>query len=162
MKRIIKTLLKTRLGKLHSMSSNTCKQDMKKGTHYIMKTYNLHNLIHLITNKLSNSQFSLLFNKGTQCLRGKNYFHGQYNHNYKCDLCKKETDSQDHLLNCHVLKQHVHWDHEEVKYENIHGTLQQKISLKPPLFYPGGARQAPGGGNCGVGTTSCAGGKFAI
>ena len=68
---------------------------------------------YLITNKLSNSQVILLFNLRTQCLRGiKDNFHGQYTHNHKCDLFKKETDSQDHLLKCHVLKQHVHWYHE--------------------------------------------------
>ena len=85
---------------------------------------------YLITNKLSNNQVSLLFNLRTQCVRGiKDNFHGQYNQNLKCDLCKKETDSQDHILKCHVLKQHIRWDHEKVKYEHIHGTLQQQINV---------------------------------
>ena len=79
---------------------------------------------YLITNKLSNSKVILLFNLRTQCVRGiKENVHGQYNHNHKHDLCKKETDSQDHLLKCHVLKQHIHWDIEEVKDEHIYGTL---------------------------------------
>ena len=85
---------------------------------------------YLITNKLSKSLISLLFNLRTQCVRGiKDNFHGQYNQNLKCDLCKKETDSQDHILKCHVLKQHIRWDHEKVKYEHIHGTLQQQINV---------------------------------
>ena len=79
---------------------------------------------YLITNTLGNSQVSLLFNRRTQC-----NFHGQYNHNHKCELCQKKTDSQDHLLKCHALKQHIHWDHEEVKYEHIYGTLQQQIRI---------------------------------
>ena len=85
---------------------------------------------YLITNKLSNSQVSLLFNLRTQCVRGiKDNFHGQNNHNLKCDLCKNETDNQDHLLKCHVLKQHIQWNHEDVKHEHIYGTLQQQIDV---------------------------------
>ena len=85
---------------------------------------------YLITNKLSNNQVSLLFNLRTPCVRGiKDNFHGQYNQNLKCDLCKKETDSQVHILKCHVLKQHIQWDQEKVKYEHIHGTLQQQINV---------------------------------
>ena len=90
----------------------------------------MHPELYLITNKLSNIQVSLLFNIRPQCIRGiKDNSHDQYNQNLKCDLCKKETDSQDHILKCDVLKQHIQWDHEKVKYEHIHETLQQQIKV---------------------------------
>ena len=85
---------------------------------------------YLKTNKLNNKQVSLLFNLRNQCVRGiKDNFHGYYNHSLKCDLCNNETDTQDHLLKCHVLKQHIQWNHEEVKYKHIYGTLQQQITV---------------------------------
>ena len=86
--------------------------------------------LYLKTNRLKNKQVSLLFNLRNQCVRGiKDNFHGYYNHSLKCDLCNNETDTQDHLLKCHVLKQHIQWNHEEVKYKHIYGTLQQQITV---------------------------------
>ena len=92
------------------------------------------NLIHpqsyLITNKLNNDQVSLLFNLRTQCVRGiKENFHGHYKLNFKCDLCNNESDTQKHLLECIVLKQHIQWNHDIIKYEHIFGTLQQQITV---------------------------------
>ena len=85
---------------------------------------------YMLTNKLNNSQVSLLFNMRVQCVRGiKDNFHRQYNNNLKCDLCKNETDNQSHILKCHVLKQHIQWNNEEAKYEHIFGTLQEQISV---------------------------------
>ena len=63
---------------------------------------------YLLKNKLNNSQASFLFNMRVQCVRGiKENFHKQYNHNLKCDLCKIENYNQNHILNCHVIKQHI-------------------------------------------------------
>ena len=85
---------------------------------------------YLMTNKLNNNQVSLLFNLRTQCVRGiKDNFHGQNYQDLKCDLCENEIDTQKHILECHVLKKHVHWNHEEIKYEHIFGTLKQQISV---------------------------------
>ena len=83
-----------------------------------------------MTNKLNNSQVILLFNLRTQCVRGiKDNFHGQNYQHLKCDLCENEMDTQKHILECHVLRKHVHWNHEEIKYEHIFGTLKQQISV---------------------------------
>ena len=55
--------------------------------------------------------------------------HGYYNHSLKCDLYNNETNTHDYLFKCHVLKQHIQGNHEEVKYEHIYGTLQQQITV---------------------------------
>ena len=85
---------------------------------------------YLITNKLSNNQVILLFNLRTQCVRGiKDNFHGHNNHNLEWDLCKNETNNQDHLLKCHVWKRRIQWNHKDIKYEQIYGTLQQQMDM---------------------------------
>ena len=81
--------------------------------------------LYLKTNRLNNNQVSLLFKLRNWCIRGfKDNFHGYYKHFPKWDICNNETDSQDH-----VLKQNIQWNHDEVKYEHIYGTLQQQITV---------------------------------
>ena len=65
---------------------------------------------YLMTNKPNNSQVSLLFNIRTQCMRGiTDTFHGQNYQKLECDLCKVDIDTQNHILEFHVLKQHIKW-----------------------------------------------------
>ena len=46
-----------------------------------------------------------------------------------CDLCKKEVDKQEHILECHILKEHIKWNHENIKYDHIYGSLEQQIDV---------------------------------
>ena len=85
---------------------------------------------YIMTNKLNNSQVSLLSNLRTQYVRGiKDNFHGQNYQQLECDLCNVEIDTQNHILECHVLKQHIKWNHEDIQYNHIYGTLQQQIKV---------------------------------
>ena len=81
---------------------------------------------YLTTNKLNNKQESLLFNLRCQSVRNiKDNFHQQFTNNLLCNLCKKEIDNQEHILQCHVLQEHIKWNHEEIKYDQIYGSLEQ-------------------------------------
>ena len=89
----------------HQKGNTLNHDDLKQPQSYLMK------------NKPNNSQVSLLFNLRTQCVRGiKDNFHGQNYQQLECDLCKVEIDTQNHILECHVLKQHIKWNHEEIQY----------------------------------------------
>ena len=46
-----------------------------------------------------------------------------------CELCGTNVDNQEHLLQCQVLGQHMRWNHEEIKYDHIYGSLQQQIEV---------------------------------
>ena len=85
---------------------------------------------YMTTNKLNNKEVSLLFNLRCQSINGiKDNFHQMFKGNLKCDLCAIYVDSQEHLLQCQVLRQHINWNHEEIKYDHIYGSLQQQIEV---------------------------------
>ena len=41
----------------------------------------------------------------------------QFQNYLLCDLSKKEVDNQKHILECHILKEHIKWNHDNNKYE---------------------------------------------
>jgi hypothetical protein len=63
---------------------------------------------YLTTNKLTNKQMSLLFNLRCNSVSGiRANFPKQYYGDLQCRLCRKEQDSQIHLLQCSELKTHI-------------------------------------------------------
>ena len=83
---------------------------------------------YLITNQLTNKQISLLFNLRCQVVRGiQDNFHNQYV-DRRCPLCKLETDSQGHIIQCSTLKKHMKWN-QDIKYEHIYGNLQEQVTI---------------------------------
>ena len=48
-----------------------------------------------------------------------------FGNNFQCDHCKLETDSQEHALQCSVLKNHIKI-HSEIKYEHLFGKIEQQ------------------------------------
>ena len=87
------------------------------------------------TNKLNNKEISLLFNLRCQSVSSvKENFHQQFGNNLLCDLCGKYVDTQEHLLQCHVLRKHIKWNHEDIKSEHIHGSLQEQIEVTKLIF----------------------------
>ena len=70
---------------------------------------------YLMTNQLNNKEVSLLVNLRCQSVSGvKDNFHQQFRNNLMCELCAKYEDSQEHLVQCHELRKHIKWDHENV------------------------------------------------
>ena len=70
---------------------------------------------------------------------------------------------------CRELTRHMKFNH-NIKYDHIYGSLEEQIGVT--LLYSSllekrehileERSRLPGGGNSGVGTPSCAGGRFAI
>ena len=86
-------------------------------------------LSYLLTNQLSNSQASLLFNMRVQCVRGKKEnFHKHYKRNPKCDLCKIENNNHNHILNVKGLN-NIKWNNKTFQYEHIFRTSEGQISV---------------------------------
>ena len=44
-------------------------------------------------------------------------------YNLMCDFCGNYLHNQEHLLQCQVLRQHIKWNHEDIKYDHIYGSL---------------------------------------
>ena len=90
---------------------------------------------YMTTNKLNNKEVTLLFNLRCQCVSGiKENFHQLFENNLMCELCGKNVDNQEHLLHCHVLRQHISWNHEEIKYKHIYGSLHQQIEVTRVIY----------------------------
>ena len=51
-----------------------------------------------------------------------------------CDLCGNYINNQKHLLQCQVLRQHIKWNHEDIKYDHIYGSLQQQIEVTKLIY----------------------------
>ena len=84
---------------------------------------------YLTTNKLTNKQMSLLFNLRCNSVSGiRANFPKQYFGDLQCRLCRKEQDSQIHLLQCSELKTHIGGNN-EVEYTHIYGTINQQTSI---------------------------------
>ena len=61
-------------------------------------------------------------------------FKNNFNHNYICDLCKVEEDSQEHLLKCKVLQHFVpEIQISNVRYEDIFGNTEEIIEASKLL-----------------------------
>ena len=84
---------------------------------------------YLVTHKITNKQKSLLFNLRCQSVRGiRQNFSKMYFGDVQCRLCYLAIDSQDHTMQCSVLKQHVDWN-KDIKYEDIYGSLEQQVEV---------------------------------
>ena len=71
-----------------------------------------------------------MFNLRCQSVKNIKYnFHHEFTNNLLCNLCKKEIDNQEHILQCHVQQEHIKWNHEEIKYDQIYGSLEQQIKV---------------------------------
>ena len=72
-----------------------------------------------------NNMSSLLFNLRCRTVKGiKDNFHSYYNNDIACELCGG-TDSQEHILQCHILKTHRPSSNPSV-YSHIFGTVKQQ------------------------------------
>ena len=52
-------------------------------------------------------------------------FHNMFGNNIQCYQCKLKTDSQEHALQCSVMKNHIKI-HSDIKYKHLFGTLEQQ------------------------------------
>ena len=66
----------------------------------------------------------------------KSNFKNQYQKkNLKCDLCKIEEDSQEHLLKCKVLEHFVpEIKDTKIEYKDIFGTIEKIIPVSSLLL----------------------------
>jgi hypothetical protein len=82
---------------------------------------------YLCSTKFSNRQKSLLFNLRCRSLKTiKDNFHRQYKENLFCQLsCENTIDSQEHLLVCPTIKEHLSADQvvsqDKIRYEHLFG-----------------------------------------
>ena len=90
---------------------------------------------YLMINKLNNKKVSILFNLRCQSVSGvKDNFHQQFRNNLMCDICGKYVDNQEHLLQCHELRKHIKWYHENIKFDHIYGSLHKQIEVTKLIF----------------------------
>ena len=81
---------------------------------------------YLDSNTFTNEECSLMFNLRCRTVEGfKDNFHGMSGDGTKCDLCEISNDSQEHLMECPVLEQHMRWDH-TIQYDYIFGNREQQ------------------------------------
>ena len=85
---------------------------------------------YITNNNFSNAEISLLFNLRCKTVKGiKKNFTGMYGSDSKCELCGSCEDSQEHILECTVLEEHMVWDH-SIQYQYLFGSVdQQKLVI---------------------------------
>ena len=53
--------------------------------------------------------------------------------NLDCPLCAKNIDSQEHALECHVVKKHLESEElnilSQVRYDDIFGTIERQVKI---------------------------------
>lgn len=82
---------------------------------------------------MSNDDKKLLFKFRTRMYSVKANFKTQYQNNLDCRLCKKFTESQDHLFECLELKKAIPElkSNSSVEYKHIFGDITQiRASVK--------------------------------
>ena len=80
---------------------------------------------YLLSSEFNNNMCSLLFNMRCKTVSGiKGNFPTHYADNFNCELCGEE-DSQEHILKCQVINEHVP-NSTNSKYSDIFGTVQQQ------------------------------------
>ena len=89
---------------------------------------------YLCSSKFSNKQTAMLVNLRSKCTRGfKKNFATAYTGNIMCPLCEQTEDSQEHVLNCHVLKEHMSDEHKlaaaKATYADIYGTIEEQQNI---------------------------------
>ena len=82
---------------------------------------------YLTSGTFSNSQRSILFNLRSSCENSfRDNFHNLYQ-SVMCQLCKLEPDTQKHALFCHVIKEHLNEEEQNIlkvsTYEDIFDNL---------------------------------------
>ena len=85
---------------------------------------------YITNNNFSHTEISLLFNLRCKTVKGiKKNFTGMYGSDTKCELCGTCEDSQEHILECPVLEEHMVWDH-SIQYQYLFGSVdQQKLVI---------------------------------
>ena len=72
----------------------------------------------------------LLFSLRSRTLRNiKCNFSSFYQSNLMCPICDKESDTQEHVMNCHLLLEAVGNVPSHVTYIHIFGTLEKQIEI---------------------------------
>ena len=88
---------------------------------------------YITSNMFDSEECSLLFNLRCQTVKDvKSNFHGMYGNDSMCELCQGCEDSQEHILECPVLENHMAWDH-TIQYQYIYGSPDQQ-KLVTSLF----------------------------
>ena len=76
-----------------------------------------------------------IFKMRTRMYNVKCNFKNQYGDNLVCNLCKMEEESQEHLLQCKVLKTFVpEISEQDLKYESIFGDIEDVIKVSKLLY----------------------------
>ena len=77
-----------------------------------------------------------MFNLRCRTVDGiKDNFRGMFG-DQKCELCLRCNDSQEHVMQCAVLEDHMRWDH-TIQYNYIFGSKEQQklvVSLYTSLL----------------------------
>ena len=83
-----------------------------------------------ITSKdITNTQCKILFALRSHTIRGIKYnFRQMYQQDLLCPLCERFGDTQDHVLDCQVLKV-IQSKEEHIEYMHIYGNIQQQIEV---------------------------------
>ena len=88
---------------------------------------------YLTSGTFSNSQRSILFNLRSSC---ENSFRDNFHNLYQsviCQLCKLEPDTQKHALFCHVIKEHLNEEEQNIlkvsTYEDIFDNLHTQLRI---------------------------------
>ena len=84
---------------------------------------------YLMDKRLSCKEVQLMYNLKCRMYLLRNNFRNKYNNNIKCDLCKIEDDTTEHLYTCVVLKNSVPElkNNKSAKYEDISGTTEEIV-----------------------------------
>ena len=84
-------------------------------------------------NKLDRKQKQLLYNLRCRSENSfKDNFHKMYQ-NLDCPMCSKNIDSQEHALECHIIKEHLKPEDINilslVKYDDIFGNIDRQVPI---------------------------------
>ena len=77
-------------------------------------------------NSFNNEECSLMFNLRCRTVEGiKGNFQGMFGGDQKCELCLMSIDTQEHVMQCPVLEDHIRWDH-TIQYDYVYGNKEQQ------------------------------------
>ena len=82
---------------------------------------------YLFSDKLTVSEIQTLFKLRSRTVNVKGNHSSSFKNNMQCRICLKSTETQDHILNCEILKKNTEYlQQESLKPEMIFGSLEDQ------------------------------------
>ena len=86
--------------------------------------------------KLKIKQISTLFALRSRTVKGvKSNFKTHYKDNLICHLCQNHEDTQEHSIECEIIKTHNNDLKQHIKYEHIFGDEEQQVQAAQYLHH---------------------------